>query len=644
MRPLHSVRELLLLLAAAFLLHAGATSAGVILTPEQLEAQPHKPGVVRFGFLKPMKAYGDNNYQPGEADIRRPLMEHLERTMPDVTFQFVEYHLPELYASARSQRIDFGLMSAGHYVELRPYGAYALGTVFTNRFPDPNRFAGALFVTTDRHPEIRTIADMKGRRAVLNSKANFINYQIPMAAVADAGFDPDDFFKSEIITHDQPQLTVEKLLKGEADVSAFRICEYEALLEKWPELEGRLRPVAPVHENTRACLRSTSLFPGWTVARTSSLVEPAMTKRMVEALMSMPVDPKSGMGFSVATEFDRVDRVFKTLRIGPYAYLREWTLVGASRGNRTHTDAYLREWTLERIWQKYSAVVVAVVLLLLGGFVHLRTVERQAQARARELNEAYVRQREIETKAIETEERLRAMSRLGVVSQLSSIFAHEMGQPLSAIRYRTRAMQALLRLPELKKSMMEDCLRTIEEQSERAAGILQKVRAYAKGETSRLAPVRLDLLVEATIADLRQSGRIACPVEVSTVRAVVTGDELELGLAVLNILKNAAEAVGIDTDPGIAVAMRVSERSVVLEVRNRGAVVDPAEFQKHLTGAPSSKTGGTGLGLIIIHSIAEAHGGSFAIRPLPEGGAQVRLELPLEAKRDGIEGKKGDNS
>ena len=42
-----------------------------------------------------------------------------------------------------------------------------------------------------------------------------------------------------------------------------------------------------------------------------------MTKRMVEALMSMPVDPKSGMGFSVATEFDRVDRVFKTLRLVP---------------------------------------------------------------------------------------------------------------------------------------------------------------------------------------------------------------------------------------------------------------------------------------------------------------------------------------
>lgn len=255
-----------------------------------------------------------------------------------------------------------------------------------------------------------------------------------------------------------------------------------------------------------------------------------------------------------------------------------------------------------------------------------------------------MRQREIETKAIETEERLRALSRLGVVSQLSSIFAHEMGQPLSAIRYRTRAMQALLRLPDLKRPMMEECLRTIEAQSERAAEILSKVRAYAKGETSRLAPVRLDLLVEATVADLRQSGRIACPVEAETVRAVVTGDELELGLAVHNILKNAAEAVGIDTDPGIRIGMRTTEKdgmpgkSVVLEVQNRGAVVDPAEFQKHITGTSSRKKEGTGLGLVIIHSIAEAHGGRFAIRALPEGGALARLELPLEGAQASGEG------
>ena len=85
-------------------------------------------------------------------------------------------------------------MSAGQYVELRSYGAYALATVYTARFPDPNRFTAALFVTTADHPEIQTIADMKGARAVFNSQANFINYQLPLAAIANAGFNPDRFF------------------------------------------------------------------------------------------------------------------------------------------------------------------------------------------------------------------------------------------------------------------------------------------------------------------------------------------------------------------------------------------------------------------------------------------------------------------
>lgn len=128
--------------AGAAVLFSCPAFAGVILTPEELEGAPRTPGVLRFGFLKPMEAYGDNNYQPGEADIRRPLMAHLEKTMPDVRFQFVEYELPALYAAAKAQRIDFGLQSAGHYVELRPFGAYALGTVFTEPLPGPEPVCG----------------------------------------------------------------------------------------------------------------------------------------------------------------------------------------------------------------------------------------------------------------------------------------------------------------------------------------------------------------------------------------------------------------------------------------------------------------------------------------------------------------------
>lgn len=236
-----------------------------ILSPAEAAMSAVPPNgrpLVRFGFLKPMLAYGENNYQPGETDIRRPLVAHLRRMMPDVHFQFVEYELPALSEAVKRHEVDYALMSAGQYVELRSYGAYALATVYTARFPDPNRFTAALFVTTADHPEIQTIADMKGARAVFNSQANFINYQLPLAAIANAGFNPDRFFFKQHFTNDKPQEVLRLLLERKADIGVFRVCEYETLIAKWPQLKQSFRPTALVSGGNQSCLRSTELFPG----------------------------------------------------------------------------------------------------------------------------------------------------------------------------------------------------------------------------------------------------------------------------------------------------------------------------------------------------------------------------------------------
>lgn len=350
------------------------------------------------------------------------------------------------------------------------------------------------------------------------------------------------------------------------------------------------------------------------MALTTDNMAPQLTKRMVETILAMPIDPSSGMGWSVATEFSRVNDVFHVLRIGPYAYLRDWTL--------------------SRIWRDFWPLIAAALALLAGFVFHSVSVERLAQSRARELNDAYVRQREIEDKALKTEERLAALSRLGVVSQLSSIFAHEMGQPLSAIRYRARALKTLLAAPTPRRDLMNDCLKTIDAQSAKAARILQKVRAYAKGETSREAPVRLDLLVETAAADLRRSGRLTVPTRVKTVEVEIPGDELELGLAVLNILKNAAEAAagGINGEDGASVRVNLSAngRCARLQVVNTGRRLAPGELERHMAPMSSEKKEGIGLGIVIIQSIAEAHGGSFSLRALEAGGAEAVLELPLK--------------
>ena len=567
--------------------------------------------VVRFGFLKPMQVYGETNYQPGEADIRKPLKTYLTRALPDIRFEFEDFELPELGEAVREHRVDYALMSSGQYIETRDSGAYALATVFTQRFPDPNRFTAALFVTTDQHPEVKTLADMQGLRAAFNSRANFINYFLPLSEVAEAGFNPDHFFSEERFTGDQPQEVLQLMQTGQSDVGAFRVCEFETLMQQHPEYRGRFRAVALKAGENQSCLRSTELYPGWTVAMTSAM-NPSVTKRLVQALLAMPVDEESGMGWSVATEFARVNDVYRRIKAGPYAYLREWTL--------------------GRIWENYWQLILVAIFLVAGWVGHWWSVEKLAQRRARELSVAYLRQKHIEEKAIETEARLSALSKLGVVSQLSSIFAHEMGQPLSAIRYRTRACQSLIRqLPE-KMELTTECLWVIDAEAKKAADILAKVRAYAKGQTDRTAPVRLDLLLENTVADLKRSGRLSDKVTMTLFPVRTQGDALELGLAVLNILKNAAEA----SDTGrIAVTMTGDARTVQVTVENSGNELTSEILAEHMQPLSSRKTDGIGLGIIIIHSVAEAHGGSFSLTPRAGGGATAVLTLPVLDNEEG---------
>lgn len=568
---------------------------------------PPAEETVRFGFLKPMDVYGKNNYQPGETDIRRPLERYLQKTLPDIHFDFVEYRLADLGKVAQEHTIDFALMSSGQFVEIQNSGAYALATVYTSRFPDPNQFTAALFVVSARFPDVHTIADLKGLRAAFNSRANFINYQIPLGEIARQGFDPDKFFREELFTNDQPEKVMKLITEGKADVGVFRICEYEALMKMQPDLQTKILPVGVRKDGNLACMRSTDLFPGWTVTMTSAK-DTQISTRIVKALLAMPVDPENGMGWSVATDFHRVNEVFRLIKARPYEYLRAWTV--------------------ERVWLEYKEFIIVALLLLAFWVVHWVSVERVAEKRAHDLTEAYVRQRSLEDKALKTEERLAAMSRLGIVSQLSAIFAHEMGQPLVVIRYRTKTLETLFKQKENNQALIDSCLQSIADQGDKAARILQKVRNYAKGETSRNKTVRFDLVVETAWGDLKRSGKLTSNILLRLKPVEVEGDELELGLAVFNILKNAAEALEDNPKGKIEVKLDIHPERVKFICENAGKEVAEATLQEHMTPMSTSKKEGIGLGLIIINSIAEGHGGSFSISPREGGGAIAVLDLP----------------
>ena len=113
----------------------------------------------------------------------------------------------------------------------------------------------------------------------------------------------------------------------------------------------------------------------------------------------------------------------------------------------------------------------------------------------------------------------------------------------------------------------------------------------------------------------------------------VLGDELRLRQAIGNVLTNAR----LHTPAGTPIAVSVSQRAeeVVIEVADRGPGIPADElarvFERFFRADPSRAraSGGSGLGLSIVASILEAHGGKVEAENRPDGGAVFRLVLPV---------------
>jgi signal transduction histidine kinase len=140
-------------------------------------------------------------------------------------------------------------------------------------------------------------------------------------------------------------------------------------------------------------------------------------------------------------------------------------------------------------------------------------------------------------------------------------------------------------------------------------------------------PVDLGALVAATV---RTRGRERRPVELELApEVVVPGNHLWLTRLVTNLLDNAQRHAGTS----VGVRVRADDGEAVLEVRNDGPAIDPADRERiferftRLDDARSRDHGGAGLGLPIARDIAHHHGGTLAV--IDAEGTTFQARLPL---------------
>jgi PAS domain S-box-containing protein len=227
------------------------------------------------------------------------------------------------------------------------------------------------------------------------------------------------------------------------------------------------------------------------------------------------------------------------------------------------------------------------------------------------------------------------VSRLSAMGQMAAMVAHELNQPLTAIsNYMEAAAILLERGGELPLARLRSAVERAGEQALRAGQIIHQLRGFvARGDgEKRIEPVAAMVREAAELALLGTKQRaINIRVEEDLADASILADKIQIQQVLLNLLRNAAEAVANQEIRDIALIAERRDDGVRISVVDNGPGLPDDIRHRLFQPFVSTKKTGMGIGLSICHTIVTAHNGRLWAEANPAGGTIFRVTLPTAA-------------
>ena len=214
-------------------------------------------------------------------------------------------------------------------------------------------------------------------------------------------------------------------------------------------------------------------------------------------------------------------------------------------------------------------------------------------------------------------------SKLAALGQIAAGVAHEINQPVAAIRTYAETATAYLERDQNAKALR--ALRRIGDLTARIAAITQELRTFSRKSEPRLEPVSLNGAIDGALlllaGRLRQAGVHLAHDRM--VDALVIADRFRLEQVIVNLMQNAIETLDDTVAPVITLSIRFEEGRVKLIVADNGPGVPEAIQSQLFTPFVTSKANGLGLGLVICRDIVTAFGGELNLHPSDHGAVFV---------------------
>ena len=222
---------------------------------------------------------------------------------------------------------------------------------------------------------------------------------------------------------------------------------------------------------------------------------------------------------------------------------------------------------------------------------------------------------------------------------MSAAIAHEFRQPLSTISMSAEAAVRWLDKTPPNVGKAQASLKRIADDANRAARIMQSVRAMfgdvgLGGHAQPRTLADANELIQESIAILRgelEAANIVAQLELAKELPPVSADSGQLQQVLINLITNAADAMRGITDRARVLKLTsrtLESNAVAVSIEDTGTGIDPGNLDRIFQAFFTTKPNGMGLGLAICQSIVESHGGTMTVGANVPHGSIFRINLP----------------
>ena len=287
------------------------------------------------------------------------------------------------------------------------------------------------------------------------------------------------------------------------------------------------------------------------------------------------------------------------------------------------SELALSGWVHQGLWFGAFAFVIAIGI---GAMVYLIAHQFESQQTIAAIQAEKL---DVERARLVAEAELLKAERLSVLGQLTATVAHELRNPLSAIRNTLFTVKELAANGGVK---LDRPISRMERSIERCDRIISDLLEYTRSRELKRADVAFDRWLGDVIGEQSLPELVKVERMLDAPGASVPIDSDRVRRVVINLIENAAQALGEnppERERRVTVGTTVLDSDIVLTIEDTGPGIPPENLARIFEPLFSTKSFGTGLGLPTVKQIITQHGGTIGVESEVGRGTTVTVRLPL---------------